>query len=171
MEKLNVSTSTPPLAKSDEQVRRDIDKISLEFLLNKKMYKKIIGTMSLQTERENEERQQYMVTYRTEIMRLFEQMLNDRERVKVGQEIHELFDSFIDKAVSYFIRTQKMLNPRTQFGDDDDDDDDDDEAVDETDTNNKKNTNAFNKHIYGGSSINFQKKKQSNFGDDIELNL
>jgi hypothetical protein len=180
---LNLSDSKHhPLAKSDEQVRRDIDQLSLEFLLNKKMYKKIIGTTSLQTERENEERKQYMIKYNAEIVKLFGQLLNNREKVKVSHEIHEIFDSFIDKSVSYFIRTQKMLNPQTRFGEDDDDDeedhndDDDEQSADgeRPKTNKKKMAAAFNTHIYGKSgsmSSGVQQKiiTASMFGDDIQL--
>lgn len=51
---------------------------SIEFLLNKNVYKKIINNGNcLQTIRENDERKQYMIKYKIEIKELFIKLLND----------------------------------------------------------------------------------------------
>jgi len=155
---LNSLTTTPP------NIRSKMDQISLEFLLNKKVYKKLIGTNSLQTERENDERKEYIIKYHSEILTLFTKMLDDRDNVNVSQEIHGIFDSFIDKCVSYFIRTQKMLEQSATTNNEEDDEDEDEKKPKKTHT-----FAAFNKHIYGMSAMFPSQKKHnpSNFGDDI----
>jgi hypothetical protein len=173
--------NTHPLTITPPDVRSKMDQISLEFLLNKKVYKKLIGTNSLQTERENEERKENMIKFRSEILTLFTNMLDNRDNVNVSQEIHSIFDSFIDKSVNYFIRTQKMLDMAAASNEDEDEDDDEDEDYDDdaaTAKQQKKRQNfgSFNKHIYGAITpripMIFSKKNKkmvssSNFGDDI----
>jgi hypothetical protein len=133
----------------------------------------------LQTERENEERKEYIIQYRTEILTLFTNMLDNPENVNVSQEIHGVFESFIDKSVNYFIRTQKMLDPDTKFEEEDEDTDDDMDAQNTKRMQKKSQIfGAFNKHIYGAAmppgssgSKNIKKKSLSSyFGDDVTFN-
>jgi polyribonucleotide nucleotidyltransferase len=114
---------------------------SLEFLLNKKVYKKITGGgKSLQTIRENEERKIFMKKYGRQLVELFTKLLNDGENVTISQEIHGIFETFVDKAVRYFIRKDEMENDR---------DDDEDAAI-------------FMESSHHGNEM-------SNWGDDIVL--
>jgi hypothetical protein len=158
---------------------------SLEFLLNKKVYKKIMDNGNcLQTKRENEERKHYIVKYNSELLQLFTSLLNDPENVIVSQEIHNIFESFVDKSVKYFIRTNEMLN-KTKYDDDDDPDDDpdddDDDAPDEQWKTNEKRKKMQN-YIFPITHTPFANSKKnapqmkkggnihsSNWGDDILL--
>jgi DNA-directed RNA polymerase delta subunit len=182
--------------KTAEESRREIDHLSLEFLINKKLYKKIIGNNSScpQTLRENEERKQYMVKYKTRILELFTKLLNDGDNVTISQEIRGIFDSFIDKSVNYFIRTQQMLQPtnnnnkhhnkrHNKYDDDDDVDDEDDENneeqyededdkdYDDNDGTNNDGTNndGTNNDGTNNDGTNNDGKISSNWGDDIIL--
>jgi cobalamin biosynthesis protein CobT len=185
----------PPFIKSAEESRREIDHLSLEFLINKKLYKKIIGNNSScpQTLRENEERKQYMVKYKTRILELFTKLLNDGDNVTISQEIRGIFDSFIDKSVNYFIRTQQMLQPtnnnnkhhnkrHNKYDEDDVDDEDDenneeqyededDKDYDDNDGTNNDGTNndGTNNDGTNNDGTNNDGKISSNWGDDIIL--
>ena len=131
---------------------------SLEFLLNKSIYKKINNNaISYQTIKENEERKKYMQKYNSELLELFSGLLNEPDNVIVSQEIHSIFESFVDKSVKYFIRTNQMLNPKSFSEIDDDDDDNDDDDDDDDDTTNTRQNNInitkINKYIFKSSTV------------------
>jgi hypothetical protein len=152
---LNIS----PFAKGDdvESAKQFSISTSLEFLLNKKLHKKILGNSvkSLQTVRENEERLQYMVKYKTDLLKLFGDMLENPDKTMISQEIRNIFESFVDKSVKYFIRTDQMLNPV------DYEKDEDDQYEDESPKSSKK---MPNKKRWSGC-----KEGNSNWGDNISL--
>jgi len=117
MEPLN---NTSPFA----EPRSQADKISLEFLLNKKVYKKIMASKGEcpQIVREREDRLRNKQIYRDDILKLFNQLMIDSENTTISQEIHNIFDNFIDKSVSYFSRMERIANPIDYEKDEDDED-------------------------------------------------
>jgi hypothetical protein len=175
----------PPFTKTAEETRREIDKLSLEFLLNKKLYKKVIGNSGVcaQSARETEERRQYIIKYRGELLKLFNGLLDDNSYgsgsdVNVSHEIQHIFGSFVDKSVNYFIRMKQMLNPVDYEKDEDDDDDDAKSCEDEDDAKrdeSKKDrfNKLFNNQIYGKKREPLyrtdKKSGGSHWGDDVVM--
>jgi hypothetical protein len=123
------------------------------------MYKKIVGNNNncYQTIRENEERTQYMKTYKNELLLMFNDLLNGNENVIIPQEIHNIFETFIDKSVKHIIRKKQLLNP-IKYEEDDDDDDDDDDDEDQEPQKSKSTTKYKNRDNIS-----------SNWGEDIIL--
>lgn len=113
---------------------QDIHNLSLELLLNKKMYKKIIGKNGIcnQTQREDDERKKYMIQYKNQILNICTQLLNSDEKFQISHEIQSLFYTFVDKCVKHFHRMNQIKNP-IDYEKDEDEKYEDEDAYDNED--------------------------------------
>jgi hypothetical protein len=92
-------------------------------------------------------------------MKLFGDMLESPDTVIISQEIQNIFESFVDKSVKYFIRTNQMMNPVDYEKDEDDQYEDEDEEAE------KKPTKRPSMQKKWSNS----KVVHSNWGDNISL--
>ena len=84
----------------------DIDKVTLEFLMNKNQYKKYISKTDPSKHIQNEKYMNKIYNYKNKILELTNELLNNPER-QITLDVNESFDIYVKSLIRYF-ETKEM---------------------------------------------------------------
>jgi len=79
----------------------DIDKVTLEFLMNKNQYKKYISKTDLSKHIQNETFLKKIYNYKNKILELTNKLLDDPE-LQITLDVNECFDIYVKSLIRYF---------------------------------------------------------------------
>ena len=116
----------PPISEMDNLRQKQIDRMTLELLVNKSHYRKYLEKTDPAEYEKKQERYDRFDKYRGRIGNMFKEMLNDYSvsgtSPHLGNvDLQELFAAFVDKSVYYFETREFEQSPVGVCDDVDDD--------------------------------------------------
>jgi len=103
------------------QTNEDIDKLTLELLINKNQYKKYLSQTNPEKYKQHREHLDKISKYRGKIMSMFSQLIENPEK-QITNKINESFDNFVRTCINHF--EMKELDYQTSHEKEVEDDDD-----------------------------------------------
>ena len=100
---------------------QDIDKLTLELLINKNQYKKYLSKTDPEKFKTNQEHLEKINKYRGKIMTMFSQLLDNPEK-QITTSINEDFDHFVKTCICHF--EMKEIEKQDSYSYEKDDDED-----------------------------------------------
>ena len=100
---------------------QDIDKLTLELLINKNQYKKYLSKTDPEKFKTNQQHLEKINKYRGKIMTMFSQLLDNPEK-QITTSINEDFDHFVKTCICHF--EMKEIEKQDSYSYEKDDDED-----------------------------------------------
>jgi sugar-specific transcriptional regulator TrmB len=100
---------------------QDIDKLTLELLINKNQYKKYLSKTDPEKFKTNQEHLEKINKYRGKIMTMFSQLLDNPDK-QITTSINEDFDHFVKTCICHF--EMKEIEKQDSYSYEKDDDED-----------------------------------------------
>ena len=103
------------------QQLQDIDKLTLELLINKSQYKKYLSKADPEKYKSNQEHLEKISKYRRKILDVFSQLLEDPDK-QITTSLNEDFDHFVKSCISHF-EMKELENHGNHFEKEEEEDD------------------------------------------------
>ena len=147
------------------QSNEDIDKLTLELLINKNQYNKYLSQTNPEKYKQHREHLDKIAKYRGKIHSMFSQLMENPEK-QITTNINEDFDHFVRTCINHF----EMKELEYQTSHEKEAEDDDDDTMFGNCESSSENESLLDTSYASGSLWGKKiKKKNNDSGDDVSI--